>query len=229
MADLCGEGHRADVEYKRMSVAYLFWLLLGPFGGHRFYLGHTATGFLYAFTGGLFLVGAALPVAVGVAARAIDSMVRHLLEDPLPPPFSDSWVALRREVRVPILTGEKVEMPNGFYPFLKEQAVDIAEQVCITRDNVQVEADLVENLGRFVQELGGGDGAGRSRHDAGETSTPGRVCRQFMPRPPGYRFGWCPRMRSWKLPVRHTRYTWHQVISTPRTVVICRRNYHFLA
>ena len=45
-------------------------------------------------------------------------------EDPLPPQFSDSWVALKRECRVPLLTGEKCEMPQGFYPFLKEQAVD---------------------------------------------------------------------------------------------------------
>ena len=45
-------------------------------------------------------------------------------EDPLPPQFSDSWVALKRDCRVPLLTGEKCEMPQGFYPFLKEQAVD---------------------------------------------------------------------------------------------------------
>ncbi len=32
--------------------------------------------------------------------------------------------ALKRECRVPLLTGEKCEMPQGFYPFLKEQAVD---------------------------------------------------------------------------------------------------------
>jgi len=57
MADLGGAGHRAGVEYKRKSVAYLWWFLLGPFGAHRFYLGHVATGVLYACTVGLFLVG----------------------------------------------------------------------------------------------------------------------------------------------------------------------------
>jgi galactonate dehydratase len=33
-------------------------------------------------------------------------------------------VALKRDCRVPLLTGEKMEMPGGFYPFLKNQAVD---------------------------------------------------------------------------------------------------------
>jgi galactonate dehydratase len=33
-------------------------------------------------------------------------------------------VSLKRDCRVPLLTGEKLEMPLGYYPFLKEQAVD---------------------------------------------------------------------------------------------------------
>lgn len=57
MADLGGVRHRAGVEYKRNSVAYLWWILLGPFGAHRFYLGHIATGVLYACTFGLLLLG----------------------------------------------------------------------------------------------------------------------------------------------------------------------------
>lgn len=64
-----------------------------------------------------------LPTAKGIA-RAVESIQPKWFEDPLPPPFSDSWVALKRECRVPLLTGEKLEMPQGFYPFLKEQAVD---------------------------------------------------------------------------------------------------------
>ncbi|MCC7156275.1 MAG: mandelate racemase/muconate lactonizing enzyme family protein [Bryobacterales bacterium] len=64
-----------------------------------------------------------LPSAKGIA-RVVEDIQPKWLEDPLPPPFSDSWVALKRECRVPLLTGEKLEMPNGFYPFLKEQAVD---------------------------------------------------------------------------------------------------------
>ena len=57
-------------------------------------------------------------------ARAVEEIQPKWFEDPLPPQFSDSWVALKRECRVPLLTGEKCEMPQGFYPFLKEQAVD---------------------------------------------------------------------------------------------------------
>ena len=64
-----------------------------------------------------------LPTAKAMA-RAVEGIEPKWFEDPLPPPFSDSWVALKRECRVPLLTGEKCEMPQGFYPFLKEQAVD---------------------------------------------------------------------------------------------------------
>jgi L-alanine-DL-glutamate epimerase-like enolase superfamily enzyme len=64
-----------------------------------------------------------LPTAKAIA-RAVEGIEPKWFEDPLPPQFSDSWVALKRECRVPLLTGEKCEMPQGFYPFLKEQAVD---------------------------------------------------------------------------------------------------------
>ncbi len=64
-----------------------------------------------------------LPTSKGIA-RAVEAIQPKWLEDPLPPAFSDSWMALKRECRVPLLTGEKLEMTSGFYPFLKEQAVD---------------------------------------------------------------------------------------------------------
>ncbi|MFN3324390.1 MAG: mandelate racemase/muconate lactonizing enzyme family protein [Bryobacteraceae bacterium] len=64
-----------------------------------------------------------LPSAKGIA-RAVEGIEPKWLEDPLPVQFSDSWVALRRDCRVPLLTGEKLEMPHGFHPFLKEQVVD---------------------------------------------------------------------------------------------------------
>src|SRR5256885_12270814 len=40
-------------------------------------------------------------------------------------PFSEAWMALKRSTRVPILTGEKLEMVRGFRPFLDNQAADI--------------------------------------------------------------------------------------------------------
>ncbi|MFC1537950.1 mandelate racemase/muconate lactonizing enzyme family protein [Candidatus Latescibacterota bacterium] len=64
-----------------------------------------------------------LPSSVGIA-RAVESIEPTWFEDPLPVPFSDSWMSLKRDCKVPLLTGEKLEMPVGFYPFLKNQAVD---------------------------------------------------------------------------------------------------------
>ena len=64
-----------------------------------------------------------LPSAVAVA-RAVEGIDPKWFEDPLPVPFSDSWMALRRVCRVPLLTGEKLEMPSGFAPFLQNQVVD---------------------------------------------------------------------------------------------------------
>ena len=46
------------------------------------------------------------------------------IEDALYPPFSEAWMALRRSTRVPLLTGEKLEMVRGFKPFVDNQAVD---------------------------------------------------------------------------------------------------------
>ncbi|MGH9629286.1 MAG: mandelate racemase/muconate lactonizing enzyme family protein [Bryobacteraceae bacterium] len=64
-----------------------------------------------------------LPSSTGIA-RAVESIHPKWLEDPLPVEFSESWMELKRVARVPLLTGEKVEMPKGFYPFLKNVAVD---------------------------------------------------------------------------------------------------------
>lgn len=51
----------ADHRYINGNINYTFaWVLLtflGIFGGHRFYLGKWLTGFIWLFTGGLFLIG----------------------------------------------------------------------------------------------------------------------------------------------------------------------------
>ncbi len=44
-------------EPKSTLVAYLLWALLGTVGLHKFYLGRTGMGILYACTLGLFFVG----------------------------------------------------------------------------------------------------------------------------------------------------------------------------
>ncbi len=64
------------------------------------------------------------PSAVGVA-KAVESMNPLFMEDALYPPYSEGWQSLRRQSRIPLLTGEKLEMVRGFKPFLDNQAVDI--------------------------------------------------------------------------------------------------------
>ena len=64
------------------------------------------------------------PSAIGVA-KAVEPVNPLFIEDPLNPPFSEGWMALRRSTRIPLLTGEKLELVRGFKPFLDSQAVDI--------------------------------------------------------------------------------------------------------
>jgi galactonate dehydratase len=45
-------------------------------------------------------------------------------EDPIAPAYSDSWLALRRTTRIPLMTGENIELPEGAMPFVQHQAVD---------------------------------------------------------------------------------------------------------
>ncbi|WP_321474969.1 mandelate racemase/muconate lactonizing enzyme family protein [uncultured Paludibaculum sp.] len=64
------------------------------------------------------------PSAIGVA-KAVESMNPLFLEDPLNVTFHEGWAALKRSTRVPILTGEKLELVRGFKPFLDTQVADI--------------------------------------------------------------------------------------------------------
>ena len=64
------------------------------------------------------------PSAIAVA-KAVEPMDPLFLEDPLNVPYSEGWLALKRASRIPILTGEKLELVRGFRPFLDNQAVDI--------------------------------------------------------------------------------------------------------
>jgi L-alanine-DL-glutamate epimerase-like enolase superfamily enzyme len=64
------------------------------------------------------------PSAIAVA-KAVEPMNPLFIEDALNPPFSEAWMALRRSTRVPLLTGEKLELVRGFKSFVDNQAVDI--------------------------------------------------------------------------------------------------------
>ena len=64
-----------------------------------------------------------VPSAIRVA-QAVESIQPLFYEDPLAPEFSEAWMALRRSTRLPIMTGENIELPEGALPFLQNQAVD---------------------------------------------------------------------------------------------------------
>ncbi|HSW48812.1 MAG TPA: mandelate racemase/muconate lactonizing enzyme family protein [Bryobacteraceae bacterium] len=71
------------------------------------------------------------PSAIKVA-EAVEGIKPLWYEDPLPPLFSESWMALRRSSRVPIMTGENIVLVEEALPFLQNQAVD-----CLQPDLVQ--------------------------------------------------------------------------------------------
>ena len=64
------------------------------------------------------------PSAIAVA-KAVEPMNPAVPRGPAERSLSEGWVALKRSTRVPILTGEKLELVRGFRPFLDNQAVDI--------------------------------------------------------------------------------------------------------
>jgi len=64
------------------------------------------------------------PSAIAVA-KAVEPMNPLFLEDPLNVTFHEGWAALKRSTRIPILTGEKLELVRGFRPFLDSQNADI--------------------------------------------------------------------------------------------------------
>ena len=63
------------------------------------------------------------PSAIGVA-QMVEPITPLYYEDPLQPGFGENWLALRRSTRLPILTGENIELPEQALPFLQSQAVD---------------------------------------------------------------------------------------------------------
>jgi galactonate dehydratase len=64
------------------------------------------------------------PSAIAVA-KAVEPMNPLFLEDPLNVSFHEGWAALKRSTRIPILTGEKLELVRGFRPFVDTQVADI--------------------------------------------------------------------------------------------------------
>jgi galactonate dehydratase len=57
-------------------------------------------------------------------AQAVEHIKPLFFEDPLSPMFSESWLALRRSTRLPLMTGENIDLLDDAMPFLQHQAVD---------------------------------------------------------------------------------------------------------
>ena len=93
------------------------------------------------------------PSAIAVA-KAVEPMNPLFIEDALNPPFSEAWMALRRSTRVPLLTGEKLEMVRGFKPFVDNQAVDIIHPDLVFRRRIQRDPED-RRLCRPVPHAGG--------------------------------------------------------------------------
>jgi len=66
-----------------------------------------------------------MPSSVAIA-RAVEPIKPLFFEDPLSSvEYSESWLTIKRSTRIPILTGEKLELLKQFKPFIDNQAVDI--------------------------------------------------------------------------------------------------------
>jgi len=63
------------------------------------------------------------PSAIAVA-QVVEDIKPLYYEDPLQPAFSENWLALRKTTRLPIMTGENLELAETALPFLQSQAVD---------------------------------------------------------------------------------------------------------
>jgi L-alanine-DL-glutamate epimerase-like enolase superfamily enzyme len=62
--------------------------------------------------------------AIGLC-KAIEPADPLWIEDPLTVRYSEAWLELKRSTRVPLLAGEKVELVEGFRPYLDNQVLDM--------------------------------------------------------------------------------------------------------
>jgi L-alanine-DL-glutamate epimerase-like enolase superfamily enzyme len=62
--------------------------------------------------------------AIGLC-KAIEPIDPMWIEDPLTVRYSEAWLELKRSTRVPLLAGEKVELVEGFRPYLDNQVLDM--------------------------------------------------------------------------------------------------------
>jgi L-alanine-DL-glutamate epimerase-like enolase superfamily enzyme len=87
------------------------------------------------------------PTAVKVA-EAIEPIKPLYFEDPLTEKFSESWLALRRSTRIPISTGENVELLEGALPYLQNEVVDMLQPDLINAGGItgtKILADVADH------------------------------------------------------------------------------------
>ena len=105
-----------------------------------------------------------LPSAIGLA-QALEPIKPLWLEDALPVWYSDSWQALKQASPVRILTGEKLESPREFLPFIMNEALDVIHPDIVFAGGItgcRKIADIAElfyipvathNVGSLVQNM----------------------------------------------------------------------------
>jgi L-alanine-DL-glutamate epimerase-like enolase superfamily enzyme len=64
------------------------------------------------------------PSSIGLC-KAIEPINPWLIEDPLTVRYSEAWLHLKRSTRVPLFAGEKVELVEGFRPYLDNQVLEM--------------------------------------------------------------------------------------------------------
>lgn len=89
-----------------------------------------------------------LPSAIRVA-QAIEHIDPLFYEDPLAPEYSDAWMALRQATRLPIMTGENLELLDAALPFLQNQAVDILQPDLINSGGITGTRIIADMAARY--------------------------------------------------------------------------------
>lgn len=87
--------------------------------------------------------------SVIAVAKAVESIDPLYLEDPLAPGWSENWMALRRSTRIPIMTGENMELSEQAIPFLQNQAVDILQPDIINSGGITGTKMIAEMAARY--------------------------------------------------------------------------------
>ncbi len=89
-----------------------------------------------------------LPSAIGIA-QAIEPIRPLYFEDALQPGWSENWNALRRATKVPLMTGENMELAEWAVPFLQNQAVDIFQPDIVNSGGITGTKMIAETAARY--------------------------------------------------------------------------------